>query len=535
MAISQSSHVSRRPGRALRAKIAVRSCDADRYAREIVTTALARSFTSAQIATQAESATGHDCAAVVWINPADDCADELAQTVRSGRKAVVFGRIGPRVADVLGLEHRGAIDWPRDWADCRAGAAPHHDESPAAIAYGDAHPLSAQSPLGRRPLCRFDFADEWNNLGFGRIRLAGDDWSLQTAARGGDATIIAGLAGPQGDHLVYAALRETPSGTALWFNRPVGPVDSLEWRVVESFLGDDRADDLPCFPYLSEVPAGYASAVCPRLDCDEAVASAAAVVALYREHDVPISLALLTGQSIDARDLRLLREVMAGGGSVVPHSHHHLPNWGGNHEQACREASLSRAWFAEHLPEASPVRHAVSPFHQNPPYAVSALADCGYEGFLSGIISGDPEYLLGRAGRVPLVARPIVSLSAQCMLHGDCYRRYGDSIDVYRESFERHVAGRAIFGYLDHPFSTRYQYGWPDEATRLAAHRALIEHIERQPDVWWASVADVLDFLRRRDAALVEVDRSGRLSIAAANAPGSKPLALLWKGCEIAA
>ena len=535
MATSQSSQVSRPSGKTLRTKIAVRWRARDQYAAEIVTTALVRSFTAAQIVTHGESASGDDCAAVVWINPTDDCSGELAETLGSGRKTVVFGRIGPRVAEVLGLEYRGSIDWPRGWADCQGTAASHHDESPVVVEYGDTHPLAAQSPLVRRPLCRFDFADEWNNLGFGRIRLTGDPWSLQTAATVNDATAIARLAGPQDDHLVYAALRETSSGAALWFNRPVGPVDSLEWQLVESFLGDYRPDDLPCFPYLSEIPAGYNGAVCARLDCDEAVASAHSVVELYGEYKRPISLALLTGQRIDDADLQLLRDVVAKGGSVVPHSHRHYANWGGNYRRACGEARQSRAWFQQHLGEAAPVRYAVSPFHQNPPYAVAALADCGFDGFVGGIIASDPEYLLGRAGRVPLAPRPMVSLSAQCMLHGDCYRRYGDSVDVYCESFDRHMAARAIFGYLDHPFSTRYQYGWTDEATQLGAHRGLIEHIGQQTDIWWASLVDVLDFLRRRDAALVEVDRGGRLSIGGPSDPNSAPLAFRWKGCEIVA
>jgi len=181
------------------------------------------------------------------------------------------------------------------------------------------------------------------------------------------------------------------------------------------------------------------------------------------------------------------------------------------------------------------MRYAVSPFHQNPPYAVSALADNGYRGFVGGSISTDREFLLGRAGRVPLAPRPIVSFSAQCMLHGDCYRRYGASIDVYRQSFDAHRAARAIFGYFDHPFSARYQYGWTDEATRIAAHTSLLEHIQSQPDIWRASIADVFDFLRWRDAALVEVDSDGRLSIEVQDDPAPQPLAILWKGREIAA
>ncbi len=346
---------------------------------------------------------------------------------------------------------------------------------------------------------------------------------------------LARLILPGGAELAYAALHETPRGAALWFNRPVGPLDSLEWHLIESFLSDYRIDDLPCLPTLSEIPAGYRAAICARLDCDEAVVSARPLVELYREHGVPLSLALLTGQPIDAADVQLMRDVLAAGGSVVPHSVHHEPNWGGSYERALTEACESRAWIEQHLPEAGPARYAVSPFHQNPPYAVAALADAGFDGFLGGIIANDPEYLLGRAGRVPLAPRPIVSHSAQCMLHGDCHARYGNSMDVYCASFDQHAAARAIFGYLDHPFSQRYQYGWCDEPARVAAHRQLIDHIRRHGDVWWASIVQVLDFLKRRDATSLAVDGDGRLSIEAPVEAATPPLAVRWKGQSLVA
>jgi hypothetical protein len=212
----------------------------------------------------------------------------------------------------------------------------------------------------------------------------------------------------------------------------------------------------------------------------------------------------------------------------------HQPNWGGSYDRACDEARASRDWLAANLPEAHPVRYAVSPFHQNPAYAVAALADTGYEGFVAGSIAWDPEYLLGRAGRVPFAPRAIVSLSAQCMLHGDCYRRYGCSVDPHLQSFDAQRAAGSVFGYLDHPFSTRYQYGWPDEATRIDAHMRLLDHIDGHTDVWRANIVDVLDFLRQRDATSVQIDSSGALSVECSFAGPRRPLSILWKGRELA-
>ncbi len=513
-------------------KISVVAEPVDRYAREIVVAALLRSFTTAQVATTDAASTDRDHCPV-WINPADEVAVALARTLKTGGKAIVLGRIGPAVADVLGLRPCPPREWPREWEACANDPRRHHDESPAAIQYDGTHALARLAPSLKRPLCRFDFADEWNNLGFGRIRLDGSAWSVQSAVAIGDATPLARLVGPGETATVYAAVRETAAGSVLWFNRPVGPVDSLEWRIVESFLADHRAGELPCWPCLAEIPAGYEGAVCARLDCDEAVASCGALFELYQDHGLPLSLALLTGQAVGKADIDLLRRLLAAGGSVVSHSVRHEPNWGGSHERACQEAADSRHWFDEHLPEAAPVRYAVSPFHQNPAYAVQALADTRYEGFAGGIIANDPEYLLGRAGRVPFVSRPLVSLSTQCMLHGDCYARAGNSIDVYRESFDQHLAAGATFGYLDHPFSSRYQYGWSDEATRVAAHAELIEHIGNRPEIWWANLGDVLDFLGNRDAVRIEAISNDQLSVETP-AGARQPFSILWKGRQFA-
>jgi hypothetical protein len=523
-------------------KIVVSYAPVDRYAGEIVATALVRSFSIAQVTrvetTQAAPPSPAAANSFVWINPPEETCADLARFMHSGGKAIVLGRIGPRIAETLGLTLRDDVpsraDFQADWAECPVDATRHHDASQGAIRYDDTSELAAVSPIRTRELCRYDFADEWNNRGFGRITFDGGPWSLQSEIEIGAATPIALVITPRGDRLVYAALAKTSSAAVLWFNRPVGPVDSLEWRVVESFLGDYRPDDLPCFPYVSEIPAGYRAAVCARLDCDEAVVSSGPLADLYQARGVPLSLALLTGQPLDRRDVEIIERLVADGGSVVSHSVHHTDDWGGSYDRARSEALESRAWIEQHLPAAAPVRYAVSPFHKNPPFAVQALADCQYQGFVGGIIANDPEYLLGRAGRVPFVSRPIVSLSAQCMLHGDCYRRYRNSIDVYCESFDAHAAAQSIFGYLDHPFSDRYQYGWPDEPTRLDAHRQLIDHIERLTDVWWANLNDVLDFLVQRDQTLVQTTAAGKLLIESSPAAQRRPLAILWKGEQFA-
>ncbi|MBD0337340.1 MAG: polysaccharide deacetylase family protein [Cyanobacteria bacterium Co-bin13] len=309
-------------------------------------------------------------------------------------------------------------------------------------------------------------------------------------------------------------------------------MDSWEWGIVEDFFSHYRADELPCMPHLREIPSGYQGAVTMRLDCDQAIAPARPLFDLYRDAGLPFSLAVVTGLPPQAEDMALLRDVIAAGGSVVSHSVTHPPNWGADYAQALQEAQDSKRWLEQNLPEAGSVRYAVSPFHQNPPYAVQALADAGYQGFVGGIIHNDPEYLMGRAGRVPFCDSPIVSHSQQCMLHGDCYHRYGNSVAPYQESFVNHLKAGSLFGYLDHPFSTAYQYGWASEAERLMAHAELIQFIRSHEDIWFPNLVQCLDFVRKRDQIQVFVeDEQLQVQCDADGLSNSLPtVAVGWRG-----
>lgn len=520
----------------------------DRYAAEIVATALRRSFTSAQVAsaTYDSAAEAAPPQAGVLINPGSEAAGLLKALLTAGRKGLVLGRIPRAMGEALGIEVRDEPPLEPSLAVAPVDHARHHDESAAAVQY-TGHLLALASPLARRPLCRFDFQNEWNNLGYGRITADGGPWSLAVSAAAAGAAPIAwltagspgngepvGTAKSVGIEKLYAALCETSSGAVLWFNRAVGPVDSGEWRIVETFFGDYRAEELAALPYVSELPAGYAAGVTMRLDCDEAIASARPLLELYADAGLPLSLAVPTARAFEPADVAVLRDVLRAGGSLAPHSVQHRPNWGGSYSAALDEAVRCRAALEPHA--AGPIHYAVSPFHQNPIYAVHALADSGYRGFVGGIIANDPEFLLGRAGQVPFVEAPLVSHSAQCMLHGDCYQRYGRSVAPYQESFENHCRARSLFGYLDHPFSARYQYGWSDEPTRVDAHRRLLDCIGRVPDLWRPNLCTALDFLSRRNRVRLRVEQGTRLVWEGVGGDSSQlSLAACWKGREIVA
>jgi len=474
---------------------------------------------------------------VCLLNPSNTERHLLHQLATGGRKLLLLGHLGAQLAADLGLEVAPLIADSQHWGTVRPTEDKTCDASLAAVCY-DHHPLTARLSLKHRPLSRYDFTNEWNTLGFGRIAIDDSPWSLCQQAQSVGATALASVNDDR-DHplTLYAAIADQTDSSVLWFNRAVGPLDGLEWVIIETFCSDYRADDLACIPHVREVPAGYAGAVTMRLDCDQAIATARPLFELYQDMGVPLSLAVVTELPPQAADMAFLRTVLASGGAVVSHSCTHPPNWGVNYDAALQEAQRSRQWLAAHLPEAEPVRYAVSPFHQNPPYAVRALADAGYCGFVGGIIHNDPEYLLGRSGQVPWCEAAIVSHSQQCMLHGDCYHRYGNSVAPFCESFSHHWQAGSLFGYLDHPFSATYQYGWDSEAERLAAHAALLKFIQSHDGLWFPNLVQGLEFVRKRSLVRLRVDGANHLQIhwQSTTVPlqAVPPLQVRWRGATI--
>ncbi len=480
-------------------------------AAAIVAAAFERSFTPAQI-----SADGQGSVAVA-VNPTDSSLGVLQDIAGNGGKAVVFGRPGPRVAEWIGLAVTPLDAGQTGWDQIQPWG-----ESAVRLRYPP-HPVwRGPPPYGERPLWRFDFTDEWNNLGHGRIRADNGPFALACRAEAGpDTQVLAALDRAGG---CYAALRDRPDTSVLWVNRPVGPVDGLDWRLVERFVADWRAEDLVCLACLEDVPFGFDATVTMRLDCDQAIATARPLFELYRDHGVALSLAVTTGLTMDGDDLALL-DAVARNGAVVSHSVTHPADWGGSRAAAEVEAAASRRWLEERT--GAPCPYAVSPFHQNSREAIAGLAAAGLEGFIGGVIHNDPEFLLARSGVVPF-GSGLVSQSHQCMLHGDCYHRAGRDLIVYRQALDAHRAARGILGYLDHPLSATYQYGWTDGTEQVAVHQEWLTHLAGF-HLWRPDLRQSLDFTKRKARTMLRVE-DGRLACRSPQDPGLPPMAASWRG-----
>ncbi len=493
----------------------------------IVRAALRRAVTAGQIDTTGTGASR----IVVLVNPTDRHTARLASLLRESGKAIVFGRPSPAIAALCGLKIRG--DVPAEWlaaSECDP-ALPHEaTRSDAAVAWST-HPLFESVPFKVRPFLRFDFANEWNNLGFGRIRADGGAWSIAADVEPGGAEVLAVAEADGLSTIPFVALRDTDSGAVLWWNRAVGPVDSGEWAVVEDFIANWRHADMPTVPVVSEIPFGYDAAVTMRLDCDEDIASARPLFDLYRSRGLPFSLAVRTAQDDGGgRGAALLRDVFASGGSVLSHSVTHAPNWGGSEDACYLEARGSIDWLEERVPGLR-VRYAVSPFHQNPPYVSRGLNRAGLDGFVGGIIANDPEALVARGGVLPDDDTGTVTHSQQCMLHGDCILPGSDGLAIIKQAFWVATASRAIFGFLDHPFSARYQYGWTSEEERVARHAEFLNHISEQmtgKSVLWLNEDQCLDWIGSKSRLLLRPARDG--FTAEGLRPAAHRFAVRWRG-----
>jgi hypothetical protein len=440
-----------------------------------------------------------DMNTVLAISPDKSMGTLLLDWLANGpRKLIIFGDLTSCLATHFGCVKGEWPERPDAWsrsADATCGlyaeSAAHVQYEPNAQVFDAAHWC--------RPLERFDFTDEWNNLGYGAIRADGSIWSLSTPLNAPPSTVLAQVMQDGSVLASYAALFEEGGGSILWINREVGLIDSFEWRLVERFISNWRHEQLPCLPVISEIPWGCNAAITMRLDCDEDISSARPLWEAYREMNVPLSLAIHTSNFNEDIHHRFLRDFCEAGGCLLSHTATHAPYWGGSYEAALKEGIESR----DRILNATGVSvdYAVSPFHQSPHYALQALCDAGYRGCIGGIIRNDPEFLSARGGERAGLPRGFVGHSQQTMLHGDCMLADGDPLSIFKAAFDRAYETRTLFGYLDHPFSARYQYGWADEASRIQAHRDLISYIRsRTESCQFMDENSAMNFLRARTA-----------------------------------
>ncbi|QMV12964.1 polysaccharide deacetylase family protein [Vibrio spartinae] len=410
-------------------------------------------------------------------------------------KIIILGSLPDSISNYVSLEYG---DWPKSGWDKAPVAKPHSgSESNGYIRY--THLAHKHFDLVKdRPLERFDFMDEWNNLGYGAVTADSTMWSICQPVLLSDDCSLATVTSGNEKIATYAALFELNSKSILWFNREVGPIDSYEWYLVEEFITSYKSESLSCLPILTEIPQGYDAAVTMRLDCDEDVESSRFLWNVYQEENVPFSLAIHTRNLDNSKNFPIISELDKSGGAILSHTATHAPNWGGSYESAVIEAKESAEKIATIT--GKKVDYAVSPFHHTPIYALKALSDVGYLGCIGGIIKNDPEFLSYKGGELADLSNNFIGHSQQVMLHGDCLLKdVNDILKIYKESFNLSYHTQTLFGYLDHPFSERYQYGWETEKQRAECHRELLNYIRSNTEnVCFLNEIEAMNFIYDR-------------------------------------
>lgn len=437
----------------------------------------------------------------IYISPTDEMYDEICSNAKNRNKILIFGTLTPKIGSFLGLGVQNH-NFELDKASTEIDHAKAFNTTEYRLRY-ISHSLNQNVPYEIRHFARFDFTDEWNNHGYGRITVDKSIWSVSSVIKNETAKSLVIIEDSHGFVSEFATLKDFETSSILYINRPIGLVDGLDWLMVENFLCRYRINELVAAPLILDLPKGVQGVVSSRLDCDQSIINAKPIVDLYKTYGINISLGISTGIPINQNDIDFMLEFHNNSGSLVSHTVTHYYSWGRDYAHALEETTKSKQWLEEHILGLK-VDYAVSPFHSNEPFAIQALADAGYKGFISGIIHNDPEYLVSVSGEVPFVTTPIVTHSQQCMMHGDCYHRYGNSIHPHIEAFEMHLKAGKLFGYLDHPFGG-YDYGWTSEEERLGAHREMIETISNHPGIVWWTLTQLLDFVDRKSKTLLEI------------------------------
>lgn len=441
----------------------------------------------------------------IFSSPGDEEFSLIKSLVVQNTKIIVCGEISSELALFLGLNLGGAFSESFFGEGGSNSTKSEYDKSNFYVHYLD-HDLSEGIPYEKRYFYRYDFTNEWNNIGYGRIGTNGDIWSVAQLISCTAATPISYVYNDKKVVSVFSSVTDFESSSVLFINRPVAIPDGLDWKLIENFLSNYRTD-LINIPYISDLPAGVKGIVSSRLDCDQSIINSEALVDLYKKYNINISLAISTGINISIGEIDFLKAFLSGGGCIVSHTVNHFYGWGKDYQEAYNEAITSKEWL-EYSFSPNEIKYAVSPFHSNPDYAVRALADAGYQGFVSGIIHNDPEYLISVSGKVINSTGEIVSHSQQCMLHGDCFHRNNNSVDAYKESFNNHYYAEKMFGYLDHPFGN-YDYGWNSETERLSAHESFIKYINSFDGISWYTLNEVLNFVVLKNSVQIEFNEFG--------------------------
>ncbi|MAN34781.1 MAG: hypothetical protein CMF89_00030 [Candidatus Marinimicrobia bacterium] len=328
--------------------------------------------------------------------------------------------------------------------------------------------------IKERPLWRYDFDVEWNNNFCGNISNENKILNLSHNCLLIKGKNVAFIKNSKNQYIPLISEFEINGNIIIWINRNLSLVDLPEWKIIEEFISNGYFKKYPCIPYLSEYSSSENGLITMRLDCDEDIESARKIFEIYKYHNLPISLAITTNQIKENQFISSLpKEVNDYGGTILNHSHSHPINWGGSKDKIKEEIITSNNLIKKSF--GITTEYAVSPFHHLTWEALEVLSELDFKGVIAGISSSHHEFLIIKGGLIN-EKLDILMHSQQCMIHGDCLTKTR-KIDSYLNTFSLYSNLGFSTGYLDHPISERYDYGWINFERQVKTHQQIIEYL----------------------------------------------------------
>jgi len=328
--------------------------------------------------------------------------------------------------------------------------------------------------IKERPLWRYDFDIEWNNNFCGNISNENKILNLSHNCVLIKGKNVAFIKNSKDQNIPLISEFEINGNIIIWINRNLSLVDLPEWKIIEEFISNGYFRKYPCIPYLSEYSASENGLITMRLDCDEDIESARKIFEIYKNNGLPISLAITTNQIKENQFISSLpKEVNDYGGTILNHSHSHPKNWGGSKDKIKEELITSNNLIKKAFGIAT--EYAVSPFHHLTWEALEVLNDLNFKGVIAGISSSHHEFLIIKGGSIHKKIDTLVH-SQQCMIHGDCLTQTR-KVNTYLDAFSLYSNLGFSTGYLDHPISERYDYGWINLERQVKTHNQIIEYL----------------------------------------------------------
>ena len=424
----------------------------------------------------------------IFISPNNEMGKFIKkQLLKKNSKIILFGKIPHNLLDLVEGKEIYNSDYKKD-----SGIQPAQPNktsmSKLHIHYNQFKDLDI-SGIFDRPLKRFDYEDEWNNLGFdfiNREEIANYSFNCDNYLS------LASLLFDEQKIGDFSGIFDFKESSLLWVGSETSYFRSNEWSIVEKYFSNYKENIYPCHPYISQIPYDYQSMVTMRLDCDESIINSEPLRKLYSSFNIPFSLAITTKLLSQTNESDYLKDVSYQGVDILSHSDSHAEHWGGSLDNACRELSISKLKLEKLLNKT--ISYAVSPFHHTPDYIFEALSKSGYKGCVGGTVKYYQNNICARG--ITINPTDVTFHCQQVMLHGDCMLEDDDPLRVYKQSFTKALHSESIFGYLDHPFSSRYQYGWQSEEQRLEKHSEFINYINKKcHKILWSNETNALDYI----------------------------------------